>query len=70
MLIAGTFFSIGVYYILYSSFEYSLEREISAAYEDNAGISYEPWHYRYVGKEAAAEINQKGIALEEYLGNL
>lgn len=35
MLIAGTFFSVGVYYILYSSFEYSLEREISAAYEDN-----------------------------------
>ena len=31
------------------------------------GIIYEPWHYRYVGKEAAAEIHDQGICLEEYL---
>lgn len=31
------------------------------------GISYEPWHYRYVGKEAAQEIFEQGICLEEYL---
>lgn len=31
------------------------------------GIGYEPWHYRYVGKEAAAEIMKTGICLEEYL---
>lgn len=29
-------------------------------------ISYEPWHYRYVGKEAAQEIYEKGLCLEEY----
>ena len=33
------------------------------------GIIYEPWHYRYVGKEAAKEITEKGITLEEYLGS-
>lgn len=32
------------------------------------GISYEPWHFRYVGKEAAKEITEQGITLEEYLG--
>lgn len=32
------------------------------------GISYEPWHYRYVGKKAAAEIYSSGLCLEEYLG--
>lgn len=32
------------------------------------GISYEPWHFRYVGKEAAKTIMSKGITLEEYLG--
>ena len=32
------------------------------------GISNEPWHYRYVGKSAAAEIHKKGLCLEEYLG--
>lgn len=30
------------------------------------GIDYEPWHYRYVGKETALEIFNKNITLEEY----
>ncbi len=32
------------------------------------GVANEPWHYRYVGIKAAAEIYNKGISLEEYLG--
>ena len=32
------------------------------------GISYEPWHFRYVGIDAAREIMEQGITLEEYLG--
>lgn len=31
-------------------------------------IIYEPWHFRYVGIEAAAEIYEGGLCLEEYLG--
>ncbi len=31
------------------------------------GIIFEPWHYRYVGEEAAREIMERGICLEEYL---
>ena len=31
------------------------------------GISHEPWHYRYVGEEAATAIYEEGITLEEYL---
>lgn len=34
------------------------------------GISYEPWHYRYVGIDAAAEIYRKNLTLEEYLGKV
>lgn len=30
------------------------------------GYPYEPWHIRYVGREAAEDIHRKGIALEEY----
>lgn len=30
------------------------------------GVIHEPWHFRYVGKEAAREIMQRGICLEEY----
>ena len=31
------------------------------------GIIFEPWHYRYVGKEHAKKIYDAGICLEEYL---
>lgn len=31
------------------------------------GIIYEPWHYRYVGVEAAKQIKDKGICLEEFI---
>ncbi len=31
------------------------------------GVANEPWHYRYVGVDAATEIHNKGICLEEYL---
>ena len=34
---------------------------------DITGIIYEPWHYRYVGREIAAEIHELGLCLEEYL---
>jgi D-alanyl-D-alanine carboxypeptidase len=30
-------------------------------------VAEEVWHYRYVGKEAAAEIHERGTCLEEYL---
>ena len=35
---------------------------------EQTGIIYEPWHYRYVGKEIALELKELGITLEEYLG--
>ena len=34
--------------------------------QEITGTSYEPWHYRYVGEEAALEIYEQGICLEEY----
>lgn len=36
--------------------------------EDITGLNYEPWHIRYVGVEAATEIYEADIVLEEYLG--
>ena len=35
--------------------------------EHITGITYEPWHYRYVGTEYAEDITNKGLTLEEYL---
>ena len=34
---------------------------------EDTGIIYEPWHYRYVGVEAALAIRDQGVTLEEYL---
>ena len=34
--------------------------------QEITGTSYEPWHYRYVGEEAALEIYEQGMCLEEY----
>ncbi|MBE6666679.1 MAG: D-alanyl-D-alanine carboxypeptidase family protein [Ruminococcaceae bacterium] len=31
------------------------------------GYSYEPWHYRFVGRQAATEMYYSGECLEEYL---
>ncbi len=36
---------------------------------DITGIINEPWHYRYVGTEAAKEIYEQGVCLEEYMEN-
>ena len=34
------------------------------------GISYEPWHFRYVGKSHAKKIYEQGLCLEEYVETL
>ncbi len=35
--------------------------------EQITGIDFEPWHYRYVGPEAAKLIYDSGLCLEEFL---
>ena len=34
---------------------------------DITGYSFEPWHYRFVGRYHAYKIHEQGICLEEYL---
>lgn len=48
--------------------EYGFILRYPADKTDITMVQYEPWHWRYVGKEAATEIMSKGITLEEYLG--
>ena len=47
--------------------EYGFILRYPADKEEITGISYEPWHFRYVGVEAAREIMSSGVCLEEYL---
>ena len=47
--------------------EYGIILRYPGDKQDLTGVGYEPWHYRYVGVEAAQEIMAQGICLEEYL---
>ena len=48
--------------------EYGFIQRYPANKADITGISYEPWHYRYVGVSAATQIRNQDITLEEYVG--
>lgn len=50
-----------------NSWKYGFVLRYPADKCDITGIGYEPWHYRYVGREAAAEMYHSGQCLEEYL---
>lgn len=41
-----------------------------AGCEEHTQMTAEPWHFRYVGVEAAQAIVKQGVCLEEYLQNL
>lgn len=54
-------------WLMENSWKYGFILRYPPDKSDITGIVYEPWHYRYVGREAAKEIYEKGICLEEYL---
>ncbi|MCR5000531.1 MAG: M15 family metallopeptidase [Lachnospiraceae bacterium] len=53
-----------------NAFKYGFILRYPKGKEYITGIIFEPWHYRYVGKEAATEIKNRGLTLEEYLEEL
>ena len=55
-------------WLMKNSWKYGFVLRYPADKSDITGIIYEPWHYRYVGKEAAAEMYENKLCLEEYLG--
>ena len=54
-------------WLIKHSWEYGFILRYPGDKGELTGIIYEPWHYRYVGKEAARVIHQQGLCLEEYL---
>lgn len=54
-------------WLMANSWKYGFILRYPKGKSEITGIIYEPWHYRYVGKEAAADIVARGITLEEYL---
>ena len=54
-------------WLMEHSWEYGFILRYPNDKSDITGIIYEPWHYRYVGKEAALAMRDSGQCLEEYL---
>lgn len=54
-------------WLMAHSWEYGFILRYPTDKSDVTGIIYEPWHYRYVGKENAKAIYESGLCLEEYL---
>ena len=50
-----------------NSWKYGFILRYPADKVERTGIDYEPWHFRYVGVEAAKEITEQGLCLEEYV---
>lgn len=53
-----------------NSYKYGFINRYPTDKTEITGVIYEPWHYRYVGREAAQEIYSQGICLEEYIQGL
>ena len=50
-----------------NAYKYGFIKRYPADKTDITGIDNEPWHYRYVGYEAAKEMKEQNLCLEEYL---
>ena len=54
-------------WLIENSWKYGFILRYPSGKSDITGIIYEPWHYRYVGREVAAEVYASGLCFEEYL---
>ena len=54
-------------WLMQHAHEYGFIQRYPANKADVTGISYEPWHYRYVGTEVATIIHDTGMTLEEFV---
>ena len=57
-------------WLMAHSWEYGWVLRYPNGKTELTGIIYEPWHYRYVGREIAAELHELDLCLEEYLNLL
>ncbi len=50
------------------AYEYGFIIRYQKGKEATTGYQYEPWHFRYVGKELAAELHRTNQTMEEFFG--
>ena len=54
-------------WLIEHSWEYGFVLRYPNAKSEITGMIYEPWNYRYVGREAAREMTEIDLCLEEYV---
>ena len=50
------------------AWEYGFVMSYPADGQEDTCYGYEPWHYRWIGREAAADHRRSGLALRRFLG--
>ena len=54
-------------WLIQNSWKYGFVLRYPTNKNSITGVGYEPWNYRYGGKEHAKKINELGVCLEEYV---
>ena len=54
-------------WLSYNAWKFGFVYRYPSSKSEITGVADEPWHYRYVGVEAASEMYFQGLCLEEYL---
>ena len=54
-------------WLMENAHKYGFIQRYPANKVEQTGIAYEPWHYRYVGEEAATKMKKSGLCLEEFI---
>ena len=54
-------------WLMENAAEYGFILRYPEGKEDQTGVSFKPWHFRYVGIENAKLIKESGLCLEEYM---
>lgn len=54
-------------WLMENAHKYGFVQRYPANKSHVTGISYEPWHYRYVGVDAAKKMKKSGMCLEEFM---
>ncbi len=50
-----------------NAWSYGFAMSYPKGQEETTGYVYEPWHFRYIGKDTAREWHESGLTLSEYL---
>ena len=54
-------------WLMDNAHNYGFIERYQKKWKEYTGVIYEPWHFRYIGKDNAVKIKESGLCLEEYV---